>query len=139
MTRLSSATAAALKSAGFPQPLPAIGQVWYNVAGTPYYVTAANGNRCDYFVRETLFIDRYLIDENFAPTAEDILAELSKRVYPNVIRLDVSAYDTFGLKNIQTPEYSVRSRPKNLIAGSFHANLTESLAAAYLSLSSHTT
>lgn len=78
MTHVTPQTAAALKAAGFPQPLqtPAVGQVWYDTAGTPYHITAADGERCDYVVNGTLFIDRYLFNEVFAPTAEDILNAL---------------------------------------------------------------
>lgn len=75
MSHVTPQTAVALKAAGFPQPLQksAIGQVWYNTAGTPYHITAADGERCDYVVGEALFIGRYLFNEVFAPTAEDIL------------------------------------------------------------------
>lgn len=78
MSHVTPQTAPALKAAGFPQPAitPAVGQVWYNTAGTPYHITAADGDRCDYVAGEILFIDRYLFNEVFAPTAEDILQEL---------------------------------------------------------------
>jgi len=121
MTHVTPQTAAALKAAGFPQPLqtPAVGQVWYDTAGTPYQITAADGERCDYVVGETLFIDRYLNGgEVFAPAAEDIL-----RAMPSIS----ARYD--AVKKAFVCE----------IAGvwgawgkSHHESLPEALALAYL-------
>lgn len=137
MTHVAPQTAAALKAAGFPQPGPDTRQLWYNDAGTPYYVTAANGWLCDYVAGDTLFIDRYLNGgEVFAPTAEDILAELSKRVYPNIVRIDISAYDSSFPNSVQEPKYYVYSFPiDHFLNSEFGPGIAEVLASAYLSLS----
>lgn len=66
---------------------------------------------------------------------EDVIGELSKRVYPNLLRLDVSRYDSSKPSEIQSPKYLVYSFPgSQLLGGTFQPNLTESLATAYLSL-----
>lgn len=79
MIHATPETAKRLKKAGFPQPKPDEGQVWYNSAGTVYVVTYSYGKTCDYVVRgsNNVWIERGLNDgEVFAPTATDILAHL---------------------------------------------------------------
>lgn len=124
MSHTTEQAAAALKAAGFPQPGPDTRQLWYNDAGTPYYVTAANGWRCDYVAGETLFIDRYLNGgEVFAPTAEDILAALGEGWSLSPVKTEgkTSWYVTF------MEDGFVRSHQ-------WHETAAEACAAAYLNL-----
>ena len=139
MTHLSPSTARALKAAGFPQPTqtPAAGQVWYNaINSSPYYITASEGERCDYVAGEVFYIDRYLNKGDvFAPNAEDILRELSKIAYPNVIRIDASSYNSSAPGVIMDAEYSVQSFPKKMFPETgFCPSLIEALANAYLKI-----
>ena len=122
-TAVTPRTAAALKAAGFPQPLqkPAIGQVWYNAAGTPYHITAADGDRCDYVVGGSLFIDRYLLNEVFAPTAEDILHQLGVGWGVRLI----------ACENGESFYSCTKSRPEPFAAEIFNC-CAETCAAAYL-------
>lgn len=79
MSHVTPKTARRLAEAGFPQPNPEEGQVWYNHAGTIYVITYSYGKTCDYVVRgsNNVWIERGLNDgEVFAPTATDILAHL---------------------------------------------------------------
>ena len=74
-------TAKRLADAGFPQPLPQRGQVWFLEGGMPLVVTsksdAIDMHLCDYVVGGSMYIYRYLNDgEVFAQTATDILQHL---------------------------------------------------------------
>ncbi len=79
MSHVAHETARRMKDAGFPQPNPDEGQIWYNAAGTMYVVTYSYGKTCDYVVRgsNNVWIERGLNDgEVFAPTATDIMQHL---------------------------------------------------------------
>jgi hypothetical protein len=79
---LSYETAKRLKEAGFPQPVPEVGQVWYNAIGYPFIIVRNMGG---------VFVCCSLRDGNlsneikgsdilsacsFVPTPTDILREL---------------------------------------------------------------
>jgi hypothetical protein len=79
MDVVSFETAKKLKEAGFPQPEPAFGQVWYESAGSPIIVTsgweagfAFVGPRSA--MAQTTYMKRFQEQNGvFAPTATDIL------------------------------------------------------------------
>ena len=71
-------TATRLKQAGFKQPVPASGQVWY-LDDEAAIVLAVHSNgvsycrgNCNYFERTDIFLSLFV----YAPTAPDILREL---------------------------------------------------------------
>lgn len=79
---VSFETAKRLKEAGFPQPLPQRGQIWFFKNGVGMVVTCGGDlldvEMCDYVTASgTLYLNRYLNDgEVFAPMATDILRHL---------------------------------------------------------------
>lgn len=79
MSHVTAATSRKLKEAGFPQPLPQEGQVWY--VGRKQSKTTIRQSE-NY--RGMLIADTYIIGgkfseiADFAPTATDILRELGK-------------------------------------------------------------
>lgn len=90
---VSSPTAQRLKAAGFPQPEPEAGQVWYHKDGR-IFITVFNGSeKVDYVPSHAPIICReykkdFLADQVFfAPTATDILAAL----FPAEIQFQISA------------------------------------------------
>jgi hypothetical protein len=82
MDVVSFETAKKLKEAGFPQPEPAFGQVWYKSAGSPIIVTsgweagfAFVGPRSA--MTQTTYMKRFQEQNGvFAPTATDILRHI---------------------------------------------------------------
>lgn len=79
MQHVTIETARRLKDAGFPQPVPQRGQVWYNNSGREYVITLSdNLGMCDYVTPSGhLWLGRGLNDgEVYAPTATDILQHL---------------------------------------------------------------
>lgn len=71
-------TARALEAAGFPQPEPEPGQVWYNTFGTPYVILSviAPGVLLAVDMKQEVMRNRYMRVNCFAPTAADVLREL---------------------------------------------------------------
>jgi hypothetical protein len=82
MDIVSFETAKKLKEAGFPQPEPAVGQVWYNEIGFPSLLTRNMGEGEWRFVLLASGEVRFdLVDFGrtfFAPTATDILPLLGE-------------------------------------------------------------
>lgn len=80
MRHVTFETAKRLAEAGFPQPEPQRGQLWYNKAGAEYIIILAdNLGMCDYSISPSgkVWLGRGLNDEElFAPTATDILFHL---------------------------------------------------------------
>ena len=83
MTHLSPATAHALKAAGFPQPAPAIGQLWHLGEENLKIVLTQDLLESDRFIMPTLgsqFAANYTLDEisqmSFCPTVEELLEVL---------------------------------------------------------------
>jgi hypothetical protein len=84
MDVVSFETAKKLKEAGFPQPEPAFGQVWYESAGSPIIVTsgweagfAFVGPRSA--MTQTTYMKRFQEQNGvFAPTATDILRQIQQ-------------------------------------------------------------
>lgn len=83
-------TAQRLKEAGFPQPEPERGQVWYNDTGANYLITNTGGVGVYYACGPVLYTDRSLSADScvFAPTATDILFYLSSdyEIYRSAVR-----------------------------------------------------
>ena len=79
MSHVTPETARRLKDAGFQQPEPQRGQLWYNNSGIEYVITLSdNLGMCDYVTPSGhLWIERGLNDgEVYAPTATDIMQHL---------------------------------------------------------------
>jgi hypothetical protein len=71
-------TAVRLKEAGFPQPTPEAGQWWYNPNGILFVVYLVHELvELHELGRRNTSIGHYWEDWTFAPTATDILRELS--------------------------------------------------------------
>jgi len=75
-------TAKRLADAGFPQPAPERGQIWYSESGAKYRIHINNNDGTVDYLSESdivyLHLCRFLEADNcvFAPTAMDILKEL---------------------------------------------------------------
>lgn len=75
-----------LRKAGFPQPVPEFGQVWYfpnplwlDISSDPFVVTGLTDDVCDYVCMGStdVYLGRGLnSDEIFSPSASDILAQI---------------------------------------------------------------
>ena len=131
-------TAKALQNAGFPQPEPAPGQFWYNQKGLLHVVFIEGGEgRCFLSIADG---DAWpCVDEGyiFAPQAHDILAQLAKDIYPNLIRVDISSYNSEFPKQVQAPQFCIYSLPDNqlsVLQFEFQTNPHEVAAKSYLQL-----
>ena len=84
---VSFETAKRLKEAGFPQPEPQRGQVWYSKHRAEYLVYNVDEFGADYSCGSLSFVGRSLSADDcvFAPTATDIL-----RLFNNAICISVS-------------------------------------------------
>lgn len=75
-------TAKRLKDAGFPQPEPATGQIWYGPKDKTAYLINEVSHKTIYFIalgdygNEEILEAKHLYLFVFAPTATDILREL---------------------------------------------------------------
>ena len=77
-------TARKLKEAGFKQPEPAPGQMWYNVNDIPIFVVGETKSKVYYviFGVNLVYIEPkrdFVLNLVFAPTATDILRELGNQ------------------------------------------------------------
>ena len=82
MNTVNKQTAFELKEAGFPQPIPAFGQVWWHMDGSLHVVMRKGEFHTitryiqDDRVCAGFFNDEALAEMAFAPNAVDILAEM---------------------------------------------------------------
>lgn len=82
MNTVNKQTAYALKEAGFPQPIPAFGQVWWRMDGSMHVVMRKGEFHTitryiqDDRVCAGFFNDEAVSEMAFAPNAVDILAEM---------------------------------------------------------------
>lgn len=83
-------TALALKQAGFPQPEPEAGQVWYNASRQAIIITHIGVYAVGYAVINGLWevwtlqpedAKTAILDCVFAPTAADIITEMGWRAF----------------------------------------------------------
>lgn len=134
MTRLSSTTASASQEA--KRRIERLENALMEaLSQNGYSLTPACSDDPQWVDSARAAIDWRGSDVDGIQSIEDVLGELSKRVYPNLLRLDVSRYDSSKPSEIQSPKYLVYSFPgRQIFGGTFQPNLTESLATAYLSL-----
>lgn len=93
---ISYETAKRLKQAGFPQPEPAFGQVWYELHVSRYVISSTNNGISGGWEDGETFEDAPFSSMNadiFAPTATDILKELWFR-----FELTYAAHGKFFIK-----------------------------------------
>ena len=86
-------TADRLKAAGFPQPSPEVGQVWYDPKNKPCFVFTSHDNTWSYAIDSsggTFGVNGNDHGLNFAPTATDIIRELSHE------NIKISFYENDG-------------------------------------------
>lgn len=84
MNTVNKQTAFALKEAGFPQPSPQFGQVWYHTNDVPLVVVSISEQGTFIFtayadkgkIQQYIFNREVLAEMAFAPNAVDILAEM---------------------------------------------------------------
>jgi len=80
-------TASRLKAAGFPQPEPEFGQVWYAPGGTVIIIVRTSSRKVDYVIDQFSLIYRDYKDDFFqnaivfAPTAADIFLSIGSRPF----------------------------------------------------------
>ena len=137
---VSYKTAQALKTAGFPQPEPEAGQVWYLDAGDAVFINGINARGEIICAAPSLInIEGHFVfnpdaceSMPFAPTAADILRELpaTKGEHPIALCFFADGVDTFTVTDFHQGE-------DGLFSGcdiSEHANPAEACAAAWLEL-----
>lgn len=126
MSHVSHETAKRLQDAGFPQPTPQVGQYWYTKSGillwlqymdelSAFFSDVGNSHSREWYLE---MFDNLI----FAPTAEDILRELSD--------WDFVSYFSPQAKKFWC-EHTKRSH-----LDSVDENFSEACAAAYLKLNS---
>lgn len=120
---VTAETAARLKAAGFPQPEPQAGQVWYSEIGNPFIIANAEGEIvCGVFLNRNMhgFVDNFGNRATFAPGVADLLRELG-------LEYDIS---TIG------DQYIVirRNEKDEILKDWVNDNPAEALAAAWLEL-----
>lgn len=117
-------TAIELKQAGFPQPKPAFGQIWYDSDGTPCVVFTETGD----FVTNDGTVFSPLSTDNlyFAPDATEILNNIP-----------LKSLTFFPGDGIDDPWWQVEFFDEIKPTGNMlaeHANPAEACAATWLSL-----
>ena len=121
-------TAQRLKEAGFPQPEPERGQVWYNETGEEYFITNTGGACVDYACGDYWYVDRSLSADGcvFAPTATDILQNLPIQ------------YEMYYSEREGCFFTHCRSDDGFIVPFYYHINPAEAAAAAWLELNQTT-
>ena len=128
MNTVDKKTAFALKEAGFPQPEPAFGQVWYHTNEVPVVVVGVSYQGAFIFTayyskwktQELVLSREALAEMAFAPNAADVLAEMP---------------DGSKIEKLEGGIYSALSYIGDVYAFSFERKCVhEAMAARYLDM-----
>lgn len=126
MNTVNKETAFALKEAGFPQPEPAFGQVWYDTNEMPMVIVFVSYKGIFTFtayydngkVQPYVLLREALAEMAFAPNAVDILAEM-----PASARLSRSIESEWVVKRTITQFYDEESFVANPHTAAAHSYL----------------